>query len=169
MKPASSDHLPYYKYYIDLVQQDEIVDALIEGKKSVSAFIKNIPTDKGDHAYAENKWTIKQTLNHIIDTERIICYRALCFSRGEKQILPGFDQNAYVANANLKHTDLNLMLQEFEAVRESTILLFKQLSDKELSIKGTTAAGEVTVLSIGFMICGHALHHIKVIQERYLS
>jgi uncharacterized damage-inducible protein DinB len=169
MKPASTDHLPYYNYYIDLVEQDQIVDALIAGKKSVAAFIKSIPTNKAEFAYADKKWTVKQVLNHIIDTERILCYRALCFARGEKQLLPAFDENLYVANANLKNTDLNLMLQEFEAVREASILFFKQLSDNELAIRGTTKAGEVTVLSIGFMICGHALHHINVIKDRYLS
>lgn len=175
MKPKESDHVPYYKYYIDLVEQQDIVDALIEGKKWVSAFIKSVPDSKAEHAYlpagkagADKKWTVKQVLNHIIDTERILCYRALCFARGEKQTLPAFDENAYVANANLKNTDLNLLCEEFVAVREASILLFKQLGTKELQIKGTTGLGEVTVLSIGYMICGHTLHHIKVIQERYL-
>ncbi len=168
MKPKQTDHIPYYTYYIDLVEQNTIMDALVAGKKSISEFIKDIPTDKSDYAYADKKWTIKQVLNHIIDTERIMSYRALCFSRGEKQLLPAFDENTYAANSNLKNTDLKLLLQEFEAVREASILLFKQLSDKELAIKGMTGLGEVTVLSIGFMACGHALHHINVIQERYL-
>ncbi len=168
MKPKPADHPPYYKYYIDLVEQTEIVDALVEGKKWVSAFIKSIPDSKAEYAYSDNKWTVKQVLNHIIDTERILCYRALCFARGEKQILPAFDENTYVANANLKNTDLSLLCKEFVAVREASILLFKQLGDKELQIKGAIGPGDVTVLSIGYMMCGHALHHAKVIQERYL-
>lgn len=168
MKPKESDHVPYYKYYIDLVEQQDIVDAMIEGKKWVSAFIKSVPDSKADHAYADKKWTVKQVLNHIIDTERILCYRAMCFARGEKQTLPAFDENAYVANANLKNTDLDLLCEEFVAVREASILLFKQLGTEQLQIKGSTGLGEVTVLSIGYMICGHALHHAKVIQERYL-
>lgn len=168
MKPKESDHVPYYKYYIDLVEQQEIVDALTEGKKWISAFIKSIPDSKAEHAYDAKKWTVKQVLNHIIDTERILCYRALCFARGEKQKLAAFDENAYAANANLKNTDLDLLCEEFVAVREASILLFKQLGAEQLQIKGTTGLGEVTVLSIGYMICGHALHHAKVIQERYL-
>lgn len=168
MKPQPSDHIPYYKYYVDLVEHDNIVDALIEGKRWVGAFIKSIPVSKSEHAYADKKWTVKQVLNHIIDTERIMSYRALCIARGEKQLLPSFEEDMYVANANLKHTDLNLLHDEFVAVREASILLFKQLEDKELQIKGTTGLGEVTVLSIGYMIAGHTLHHIKVIQERYL-
>lgn len=169
MKPSPADHPPYFSYFIGLVEQDTIVDALTAGKKSISEFIKNIPANKSEYAYADKKWTVKQVLNHIIDTERILSYRALCFSRGEKQILPAFDENLYVANANLQNTDLNLLLQEFEAVRESTVLLFNQLSDKELAIKGATKAGEVSVLSVGFMICGHGLHHANIIRERYLS
>ncbi|MDZ4665111.1 MAG: DinB family protein [Bacteroidota bacterium] len=168
MKPKQTDHLPYYSYYIDLVEQDEIVDALVEGKKWVSAFIKSVPDSEAEYAYTDKKWTVKQVLNHMIDTERILCYRALCFARGEKQLLPAFDENTYAANANLKNTDFNLLCEEFVAVREASVLLFKQLGAKELQIKGTTGLGDVTVLSIGYMMCGHALHHIKVIQERYL-
>lgn len=168
MKPRPEDHIPYYKYYVDLVQQENIVDALIEGKKWIGAFIKSIPVSKADHAYADEKWTVKQVLSHIIDTERILSYRALCFARGDKNKLPSFDENLYAENANLKHTDLNLQFEEFIAVREATILLFKQLEEKELQIKGTTGLGDVTVLSIGYMMAGHSLHHIKVIQERYL-
>lgn len=168
MKPRPEDHIPYYKYYVDLVQQENIIDALIEGKKWIAAFIKSIPVSKADHAYADKKWTVKQVLSHIIDTERILSYRALCFARGDKNKLPSFDENLYAENANLKHTDLNLQYEEFLAVREATILLFKQLEEKELQIKGTTGLGDVTVLSIGYMIAGHSLHHIKVIQERYL-
>jgi hypothetical protein len=95
-------------------------------------------------------------------------YRALCFSRGDKTKLPSFDENLYAENANLKHTDLQLLHDEFVAVREASILLFKQLDEKQLQVKGATGLGEVTVLSIGYMICGHSLHHIEVIQKRYL-
>ncbi len=168
MKPKPEDHIPYYKYYVDLVAQDNIVDALVEGKKWIGAFIKSIPHSKADHAYADKKWTVKQVISHIIDTERIMCYRALAFSRGDKNKLPSFDEDLYAANANLKHTDLTLQYEEFMAVREASILLFKQLDEKELQIKGTTGLGEVTVLSIGYMMCGHSLHHAEVIQERYL-
>jgi hypothetical protein len=168
MKPKAEDYIPYYKYYVDLVEQENIVDALVEGKKWIGAFIKSIPESKAGHAYADKKWTVQQVLSHIIDTERIMCYRALCFSRGDKTILPSFDEDLYAANANLKHTDLLLQFEEFTAVREASILLFKQLEEKELQIKGTTTSGEVSVLSIGYMICGHSLHHIRVIQERYL-
>lgn len=168
MRPQPADHIPYYKYYVDLVEQNTIVDALVEGKKWIGAFIKSIPPSKAEYAYADKKWTVKQVLNHIVDTERIMSYRALCFARGDKNKLPSFDENLYAQNANLKHTDINLLLEEFLAVREATILLYKQLDEEQLQIKGTTGLGDVTVLSVGYMICGHALHHAEVIQKRYL-
>lgn len=168
MKPARTDHIPYYTYYVDLVEQENIIDALTEGKKWIGAFIKSIPSSKAEFAYADKKWTVKQVLNHIIDTERIMCYRALCFSRGDKTKLPSFEEDLYAANANLKNTDLNLLYEEFIAVREASILFFKQLEEKELQLKGSTALGDVTVLSIGYMICGHSLHHVEVIQKKYL-
>lgn len=169
MKPPKEDCLPYYEYYINLVKQEDIVQALDASKNDVIDLIKSIPAQKADFIYAENKWSTKQVLNHIIDTERIMCYRALRFARGDSQLTLPFDENLYAANANLKHTDLSLLLAEFIAVRKSSILFFQQLSNKELRLKGKTAGGEVSVLAIGFMICGHALHHIHVIKDKYLG
>lgn len=168
MRPNKADHIPYYEYYINLVEENNVVDALIRTKEITSNFISNIPSGKENFYYASGKWTVKQVVNHITDTERIMSYRALRFARGDNQLLPAFDENLYAANANLDHSNLTLLNAEFNAIREATTLLFKQLSEKELLLKGNTAAGEVNVLSLGYMICGHALHHLKVIEDRYL-
>lgn len=142
--------------------------ALYNNHTRVLEFIKNIPAEKEDYRYADNKWTIKQVLGHVIDTERIFCYRALCFARGEKQVLPGFEEDEYAANANLSNTDIVMQAEEFDVVRKATTLFYKQLDEKDLLRKGRSASGENNVLSIGFVICGHALHHLNVIKERYL-
>lgn len=168
MRPNKQDHIAYFEHYINLVPESDILSALKNNHQSILAFIKSIPNEKLEFRYAENKWTIKQVLNHIIDTERIFSYRALRFSRGDHQLLPGFNENLFAANANLTNTDLNLLLEEFDAVRKSTILQFSQLSDKELLLKGNTSSGENNVLSIGYVIVGHAQHHVNVIKERYL-
>lgn len=168
MRPQKQDHIAYFEHYINLVPESDIIAALKNNHQSVLTFIKSIPAEKSDYQYAENKWTIKQVLNHIIDTERIFSYRALRFSRGDVQLLPGFDENLFAANANLSHTDLNLLADEFDAVRKATVLQFIQLSEKELLLKGKTTSGENNVLSIGYVICGHAQHHINIIKERYL-
>ncbi|MES2134534.1 MAG: DinB family protein [Bacteroidota bacterium] len=169
MRPQAEDHIPYFSRYIDLVPENSIMPALQNNHHELIEFIKSIPADKSEYKYSPEKWTIKQVINHIIDTERIFSYRALRFARGDAQRLPGFEENYYAANANLKYTNLNLLTEEFDVVRKSTILLFKQLDEKELLLSGLMAAGEVNVLSLGFTTCGHAKHHMNVMQERYLS
>lgn len=168
MRPRKQDHIPYFEYYINLVPENDILSALKNNHQAILQFIKSIPTDKAEYQYAEGKWTIKQVLNHIIDTERVFSYRALRFSRQDATVLASYDENLFAANANLTKTDLNLLAEEFDAVRKATILQFQQLSDKELLLKGKTTSGENNVLSIGYVIPGHATHHVNVIKERYL-
>lgn len=168
MRPQKQDHIAYFEHYINLVPENDILSALKNNHQTTLSFIKSIPADKAEFRYADTKWTIKQVFNHIIDTERIFSYRALRFSRGDNQLLPGYNENLFASNVDLSRTDLNLLAEEFDIVRRATILQFKQLSEKELLLKGLTTSGENNVLSIGFVICGHAQHHINVIKERYL-
>lgn len=168
MRPQKQDHIAYFEHYINLVPESDILSALKNNHLVFLNFINSIPADKSEFRYADHKWTVKQVLNHIIDTERIFSYRALRFSRGDNQLLPGFDENLYADNANLSHSTLNLLLEEFDAVRKATILQFSQLSEKELLLKGNTSSGQNNVLSIGFVIVGHATHHLNIIKERYL-
>ncbi len=168
MRPQEKDHIPYFTQYINLVPENDIISALKANHQSTLDFIEEIPRVKANHFYAEGKWTIKQVINHVIDTERIFCYRALRFARGDAQLLPGFDENLYAANANLTETNMQLLMDEFDSVRLSTILFYKQLSEKELLLKGQMASGIANVLSLGYTICGHTQHHVNVIKERYL-
>ena len=168
MRPLVKDHIPYFLKYIDLIPEGDIISALKANHQSTLDFIEAIPRLKVNHFYDEGKWTVKQVVNHIIDTERILSYRALRFARGDAQLLPGFDENLYAANANLTETNMQLLMDEFDSVRLSTILMFKQLAEKQLLLKGNMASGETNVLSIGYFICGHAQHHVNVIKERYL-
>ncbi|MBX3163089.1 MAG: DinB family protein [Bacteroidetes bacterium] len=168
MRPNKNDHIAYFERYINLVSENDILSALKNNHEEILAFITSIPKNKSEHKYAEDKWTVKQVINHINDTERIFSYRALRFSRGDAQLLPGFDENLFAANANLSTTDLDFLAEEFDTVRKATILQFRQLSDKELLLKGKVTLGETNVLSLGYMICGHATHHKNIIEERYL-
>lgn len=168
MRPNKNDHIAYFERYINLVPENDILPALKNSHQEVLEFIKSIPKNKSEHKYAPEKWTVKQVINHINDTERIFSYRALRFSRGDAQLLPSFDENLYAANADLSKTDLDLLAQEFDTIRKATILQFQQLSDKELLLKGKAASGENNVLSIGYTICGHAAHHKNILKERYL-
>lgn len=168
MRPQKKDYLPYFENYINLISENDVITALKTNHQSVLDFIESIPRQKLNYFYDENKWTVKQVINHIIDSDRILGYRALRFARGDNQMNLSFDENLYAANANLTNTNIQLLTDEFDSVRLSNILLFKQLSEKELLLKGKMSTGEVNVLSVGYFICGHAQHHINTIKERYL-
>ena len=168
MRPYVKDHIAYFSKYIELIPEEDVVSALKANHQVVLDFIESIPRHKLNYFYDEGKWTVKQVINHIIDTERILSYRALRFARGDNQQVLAFDENLYAANANLTNTNIQLLADEFDSVRLSNILLFRQLSEKELLLKGLMASGETNVLSLGYFLCGHAQHHINVIKERYL-
>jgi hypothetical protein len=169
MRPLKEDCPEYYNYYIGLIKESTVVDALKSTKESTIALIKSINEDLADFAYAGGKWTIKQLLVHCIDTERIFSTRALCFARGETQKAISFDENSYAENSNINNRTLNDILEEFEAVRISSICLFKSLSQTTLNLKGFTPIGPATVNAIGFAICGHTEHHLNILRERYLK
>ena len=131
-------------------------------------FVQNIPMDKFDYRYAEGKWTIKEIIQHIIDTERIFAYRALRFSRNDKTALPSFEENDYVDNTNANTRGLQDLLTELSAVRHSNLLFYKSLSEEQLKRVGIASNNQISVRALGFIIIGHQKHHQKVFQERYL-
>jgi len=170
----NSNQLPvneYSKYYSTYIQALENVELFEELEISLHHFIKfvqNIPLDKFDYSYAKGKWTIKEIIQHIIDTERIFSYRALRISRNDKTPLPGFEENDYVDNTNAKSRSIQDLLTEFSAVRHSNLLMFKSFSDEQLRRIGIASENEVSVRALGFLILGHLKHHQRVFAERYL-
>ncbi|MFE3848537.1 DinB family protein [Flavobacterium sp. LB3P45] len=169
-----TDQLPVNEYsdfnatYIEAAGNVEMIEELEICLHDFIRFVQNIPMDKFDYRYAEGKWTIKDIIQHIIDTERIFAYRALRISRNDKTLLPGFEQNYYVDNTNANDRNIQDLLTEFSAVRQSTLLLFKSFSEKQLKRMGTASNAAISVRAIGFIIIGHQKHHQKVFQERYL-
>ncbi|HTG64802.1 MAG TPA: DinB family protein [Flavobacterium sp.] len=131
-------------------------------------FVQDIPMDKFDYRYAEGKWTIKEIIQHIIDTERVFAYRALRISRNDKTPLPGFDENTFALNTNANDRHLQSLLTELSIVRQSTLALFKSFSEEQLRRIGIASNNELSVRAIGFIIIGHQKHHQKVFKERYL-
>lgn len=168
MRPNKTDYPAYYQKYLDLVPETDIISALKANHQTILDFIEEVPRLKWNYFYDDGKWTVKQVINHIIDCERILSYRALRFARGDNQQLLAFDENLFAANANLVNTNSQILADEFDSVRLSNVLLFKQLGEKELLLKGKTSGGDVSVLAIGYFLCGHAQHHINVIKEKYL-
>jgi hypothetical protein len=168
MRPEKNSYPPYYDYYIGIIEESSILNALSANEKLIYSFFNSIPENKREFAYQEGKWTIKELLQHINDAERILSYRALRFSRGDGQLLTGFEENNYVEHARNLAASYEDLLDEFKAIRKITYLHYKFLPEKDLLLNGKTHTGETTVLALGYMICGHGAHHISVIKERYL-
>ena len=135
---------------------------------TVVSFYESIPLLKHDYAYAEGKWTVKDILLHIIDTERIFAYRALRIARQDKTPLAGFEQDDYVASGNAKARNLENLLQEYKFVRQSTIVLYRSFNLKALNAIGEASGSSISVRAMGYIITGHENHHNQVIEERYL-
>jgi uncharacterized damage-inducible protein DinB len=170
----NSNQLPVNEYaghfstYIQAAANVELIEELEICLHDFIKFVQNIPMDKFDYRYAEGKWTIKDIIQHLIDAERIFAYRALRISRNDKTPLPGFEENDYVENTNANGRSIQDLLTEFSAVRQSTILLFKSLTDEQLKRIGIASNNEISVRALGFVTIGHQKHHQKVFQERYL-
>jgi hypothetical protein len=167
MKPKSGDFNPYYDRYISLIGDDDIIEVLEEQRKTSEKFLKTFTEKQGNYSYADGKWTVKEVLGHVIDTEKIMAYRALAFARGEKQSLPGFEQDDYVTESNFNNRSLVDIINEFLTARESNIILFNSFDEEILNRRGTASDSEVTVLALIYIIAGHEKHHMKVLRKKY--
>ena len=169
MKKSDINQAPnYFDTYLNKVEDIELMDAL---KQSISE-LDNLDLEalekKADYAYAEGKWTIKDIFQHIIDTERIMSYRALTFARNDDTQLPGFDENLYAQNVSTKKRSLRSLILELKLVHKSSMAMFKSFDKKALKRKGIMFKSEIAVLAVGFIIAGHQKHHLQVIKERYM-
>ncbi len=165
---TKTEYFSYYKGYVDLVDDLPLIEALESGLIATNKFFETIPNAKLHFQYAKEKWTPKEILLHLIDTERVFCYRALYFARNAGSSIEGFDENIFGANCNANERDLDDLLKEFFSVRNATLHLFTSLSDEALKRGGKANGNELSVRSIGFIICGHEIHHKNLIEERYL-
>ena len=168
-KPSPTSYPGYFKKYIDQVPEEDLSIAFSNQHALINGFLSSISEDKSAYAYAAGKWTIKEVLQHMIDTERIFNYRALCFARKETASLPGFEENDYAANSNANSRTWKGLVDEFLAVRHATELMFSSFAAEALANSGTSNNNAVTVESLGFITLGHFYHHKKVIEERYLG
>jgi hypothetical protein len=159
----------FYHNYINQAKGNDLMKAMRKQTGKFLLFLQKMPKDKRNYRYAEDKWTIKEVLQHIIDAERIFAYRALCFARKDASPLPSFDENSYAANAKVENRKWKDLVNEFLVVRWSTEYLFDSFDDEQLETAGTASGKSNYVLAIGFIIIGHANHHIKVMKERYLT
>ena len=170
MKAVDIEFCPEYFYrYIhktdDLVFQEVLRKSFEELNQVPLSNWENI----GDKVYAEGKWSIKQILQHLIDTERIFTYRALAFARKDKEIIPPFDENEYAEAAQVEHRELSDLLEEYKAVRQGLISLFSSFNSEMLLHKGKMTSGDISVLAFPFILAGHQRWHFEIIKEKYLN
>lgn len=149
------------------VEDIEVIEALEKYGKKYFLAERDKLMQVGDKIYAPGKWTVRDIIQHLIDAERVFSYRAMRFARNDKTLLPGFEENDYAVTANATHRSLDELLDEFYTVRESSMKLFKSFTDEMLMRVGEVPSGNISVLAIGFTMTGHAIHHLKVIKERY--
>lgn len=165
---TKDEYLPYFKSYIDQAGFIELIEGLRSGLDAMVSFYEAIPEDKLDHAYDTGKWTIKEIINHLIDSERVFCYRALRFARKDKTPLAGFDENEFATASEANSRTIKSLLNEYKNIRHSTIDLYNSFTPEMLKEKGVAGSGEVSVRALGFLIIGHEKHHKAIIKERYL-
>ena len=165
---ASAEFKSYFKTYLDKVGDITLKEALDNGWEDTISFFEAIPESKLDFRYAEGKWTVKDILLHLIDSERVFSYRALQFARSDDANLEGFDENVFVKNANANSRSLDDLIGEYDAVRQSSIIMYNSFTSDILKKTGKADGALLSVRAAGFLICGHEIHHKEIIKERYL-
>ncbi len=168
MRPDPSEFSPYYSRYINLVQGDIFVALEAECNRSLELY-GGISEENAGFRYEPGKWSIKEVLGHVVDTERVFAYRALRFGRNDPAVLNGMDQDVFAASAPFHDLKLSAVCQEWNAVRQATIHLFRNMPAEAWTRKGSTGENYMTVRSLAYMIVGHDIHHREVVRSRYLT
>ena len=168
-KPQSGEYAPYAAVYIEKVPGGPIIEILEYLRDSTYNFFARMTAEHANYAYAEGKWTLKQVLGHMIDTERVFSFRVLCFSRGDNNPLPGFEQENYIANSTYDTRSIQDLADEFKALRAANIYLYSSLTDEQSEMKGVASNHPVSVRALVYMTAGHELYHLDLIKSLYIK
>jgi len=168
-RPGTDEYAPYYGTYIGKVPDGDLRSMLSSQLTETLALIRSIPESRGGHRYAPDKWSIRQVLGHLADSERIFSYRALRIGRGDSTPLPGFEQDDYVPTGRFDDRTLRDLADELGAVRQATIHLLAHLDEAALERRGTASGKTVSVRALAYIIAGHELHHVGILKTRYLT
>jgi hypothetical protein len=166
-RPQPDEYPPFAAGYISHVETTDVIGLLEQSKDLTYKLFSTMSDEQAMHAYSEGKWTLKQVLGHMIDTERTFAYRAFAFSRDNIE-LPAFDQDIYVNNTDFNSRLIQDLALEFKTVREGNLFLYKSFSEYQLLQKGVASGFPVSVRSLVYMTAGHELYHLRLIRERYL-
>jgi hypothetical protein len=167
-RPVPNEYAPFYARYVDRVPAGDIVEILRAQIVETSSVLLGIPDDRTTVGYAPGKWTIRDIVGHIADTERIMSYRALRFARGDRTPVPGFEESDYAPNARASDREMTDLVSELKLVRASTVALFTGLPAEAWRRAGSANGNEISVRALAAVVAGHERHHLAVIRERYL-
>lgn len=167
MRPADIEYAPYYETYVRKVTESKVVPVLEAQPGELIELASRISADQERLRYEPDKWSVRQTLGHLIDTERVMGYRAFCISRGEQKPLPGFDQNGYVNTSHYDERSVTDIVEEFAAVRTAHLWVIRHWTPEEWSRSGNANGKAVTARAIAFIMAGHVRHHVAILREKY--
>lgn len=167
VRPSADEFAPWYADYIARVPDGDIVTVLRQGGQALSVALGQIPQDKAQHRYADDKWSVCTVIGHMTDAERIFAYRALRIARGDSTPLPGFEESEYARTAASDARTITDLASELQVVREGTVRLFDSLPDEAWARGGTVNNAQVSVRALAWITAGHSMNHLAVLQERY--
>lgn len=167
LRPTTDEHVPYYAKYIALVPDGDLLDLLRTQQQEIARLLRGLSDEQASHAYAPGKWTVKEVVGHLSDTERVFAYRMLRFSRGDATPVPGFDENVYTPAGHFNARTMDDLVDEFEAVRAATIHLLRPMSAEDLARLGTANSAPISVRALAYIAAGHERHHVAILRERY--
>ena len=168
MRPASNEAVPYYFNYIDRVEGDDVLAVLQTQLGETVDFLSTVSEEKSRHRYSTDKWSLRELLNHVNDTERLFVFRALWFARGFEEPLPSFDQEIAVKHADADAVSWKDMVDEFQSLRHATLSFFRSLPEEAWNRSGVASGYPFTVRALAFIAAGHVAHHVDVIKRLYL-
>lgn len=165
-RPQPSEHVPYYRKYIQLVPDGDLLSLLETQYRATQRMLAPLPPEKAKYRYAEGKWSVTEVVGHLADCERVFTYRALRFARGDATPLAGFDENFYTPAGHFDERSLGDVLSEFSAVRGATLALFRGLSPDAFERSGPANGNPISVRALAYIIAGHERHHYQLLQNR---
>jgi len=166
-RPEPDEYGEFYKNYIELIDEPNIVQVLIQQGQQTYAVIQRLTEEEASYRYEDDKWSVKEIFGHLVDTERIMAYRALCISRGETKSLPGYDHEAYVQQANFESRSLQSISTEYDALRNANISMFNSFSKDQILRTGKANDVTVSVRALAYIIAGHERHHMQILENKY--
>ncbi|WP_058303162.1 DinB family protein [Gorillibacterium timonense] len=168
-KPLDGEHAGHFSHYIGLVPEGDVLGILEEQGAAGERLFRSFAEEQGDDRYAPGKWSLKELLSHMIDTERIMTGRLHRIARGDETAQPGFDQDAYTANAEAGRLSLSFLIDEYAALRRTTLFLLRGIPEEAWTRKGVVSGNTMSARAFVYVVAGHELHHLSIVRERYLK